>query len=170
MRSRATVILFVAAALAGCGGSGETKTVTFGAGAAGGPRTTTGPAADASGASGKAGAATGPALAERDGKVDGVPVHLELAQLKRSSGTTALLLRLTTSAEDRAQVGSSFDDGIFQKSTGPDADTLIGADTLTVSTFSTAPTGRSTSSAATRRTSAPATSISATASSAPARP
>ncbi len=90
--SRATVILFVAAALAGCGGSGETRTVTTGAGAAGGPRTTTGPAADASGASGKAGAATGPALAERDGKVDGVPVHLELAELKRASGTTTLLL------------------------------------------------------------------------------
>jgi len=132
MRLRAAVLLLAGAVLVGCGGSGETKTVTRdGAGAAPGPRTTTGPEAAASGASGEQGAAAaGPALAGRDGQVDGIPVRLELAELKRTSGTTALGLRLTTTSEDRAQVAGTFDDGIFQESTAPDADSVLGGSTL----------------------------------------
>jgi len=132
MRVRAAVLLLAGAVLAGCGGSGETKTVTRdGAGAAPGPQTTTGPEAAASGASGEKGAAAaGPALAGRDGKIDDSPVRLEIAELKRTSGTTALVLRLTTAADNNAQVASTFDDGIYQKSTAPDADTVIGGSTL----------------------------------------
>lgn len=39
-------------------------------------------------------------------------------------------MRLTTTAEDRVQVGSELDDGIFQESTAPDADSIIGGSTL----------------------------------------
>lgn len=126
MRSRAAVLLLAVVVLAGCGGSGGTSTVTVdGAGTpAAGPRTTTGPEAGASGASGATRAAgTRPALAERTGNVDGAPVRLEIAELKRANGTTSLQLRLTTTTTDnpRIQVAQTFDDGISQKVSDPDA-------------------------------------------------
>ncbi len=118
------------ALLAGCGGDGETKTVTVGDAGAGArtqtPRTTgaaTTPAGDPA-------TADGPALASRTGTIDGVRVTLEIAQLQRSGQTTALSLRLTTDGDKRAQVSSTFDNGTFDKSRSKDASSIIGGSTL----------------------------------------
>ena len=119
--------------LSGCGGDGETKTVTVG-GAGGAPqtqpapRTTTG--AVPTTPTGEPAASDGRALASRVGTIDGVRVTLEIAELKRSGATTALSLRLTTDADDRAQVADTFDNGTYEKSRSPDAASISGGSTL----------------------------------------
>jgi hypothetical protein len=112
----------------GCGGDGETKTVTVGAvQAQPEPRTTTGAATTPAGEPAPSG---GPALVSRTGTIDGQRVTLEIAELKRSGATTALSLRLTTDTDERAQVGGTFDNGVFDKSTSRDASSIAGGSTL----------------------------------------
>lgn len=124
---RVRLILLCGVVLAGCGGSSETKTVTVGATSTAAPETTSGAAA----ATGPTGATTAPAIASRQGNVDGVATTFEIAGLARAGGTTTLTIRLSTSEEGtRAQVAGSFDDGIFQKSTARDANSIIGGQTL----------------------------------------
>jgi len=122
-------LLLVCVVIAGCGGSGSTKTVTVGTSAARSgtttaPASTTGARAPAS--------KTGPALASRDGLVDKQPVTLQIAELKRSGSTTALILRLQEGpgAGTTAQVAETFDDGLFEKQTGNGATSISGGSSL----------------------------------------
>lgn len=119
----------VCVVIAGCGGSGSTKTVTVGTSAARSgtttaPASTTGARAPAS--------KTGPALASRDGLVDKQPVTLQIAELKRSGSTTALTFRLQEGpgADATAQVAETFDDGLFEKQTGNGATSISGGSSL----------------------------------------
>lgn len=116
--------------LIGCGGDGETTTVTVGD--AGATQTQAAPRAGSAATTpaGEPAASDGPALASRAGTIDGVRVTLEIAELKRSGATTALSLRLTTEADERAQVAGTFDNGIFDKSRSRDASSISGGSTL----------------------------------------
>ena len=101
--------------LIGCGGGGETKTVTVpsdepapdGAATAEAeatPSATVGPDGEA------------PAIAQSKGSVDGDRVQLVLTELRRSGPTVIVNARLEVVDPDSdAQVGSVFDDGIYQQ-------------------------------------------------------
>ncbi len=117
--------------LVGCGGDGETTTVTVG-GDAGETQTQAAPrtGSAATTPADEPAASDGPALASRAGTIDAVRVTLEIAELKRSGATTALSLRLTTEADKRAQVAGTFDNGIFDKSRSRDASSISGGSTL----------------------------------------
>lgn len=134
MVRRAAALLLFGALLAGCGGSGETKTVTETA--AGGSSSAAEPPPETTGSSAESTPAPpeeGKALAARAGAVDGDKVRLEIVELARSGGITALTFRLSRSDEEdegTSQVGDTFDDGIFQKSTEKDADSIVGGSTL----------------------------------------
>lgn len=58
------------------------------------------------------------------------PITLGIAELARSGATVVLTLRLTNHSDDRAQVASTFDDGIFQEITSPDAGSTAGGSSL----------------------------------------
>lgn len=122
-------LLLVCVVIAGCGGSGSTKTVTIGTSAAR-SGTTTAPASTTG--AGAPASKTGPALASRDGLVDKQPVTLQIAELKRSGSTTALILRLQEGpgADATAQVAETFDDGLFEKQTGNGATSISGGTSL----------------------------------------
>lgn len=122
-------LLLVCVVIAGCGGSGSTKTVTVGSSAAQ-SGTTTAPASTTG--AGAPASKTGPALASRDGLVDKQPVTLQIAELKRSGSTTALTLRLQEGpgAGTTAQVAGTFDDGLFEKQTGNGATSISGGSSL----------------------------------------
>lgn len=121
-------LLLVCVVIAGCGGSGSTKTVTVGTSAARSGTTT----APASTTGARAPASTGPVLASRDGLVDKQPVTLQIAELKRSGSTTALTLRVQEGpgAGTTAQVAETFDDGLFEKQTGNGATSISGGSSL----------------------------------------
>lgn len=61
-------------------------------------------------------AQSGPALARRDGQINGEPVTLEIVELRRSGGTAALNIRLsmptgTGDVEEGPDIEDTFDDG-----------------------------------------------------------
>jgi len=122
LRRYIAILLLAGAALGGCGGS-TTKTVT----AAAPPPTA---AATTPSRTATPPPPSGSAAASRAGVVDGHPVTLEIVGARRSGLTTVLSLRLTTTDSGIAQVASTFDDGIFQKSRSPDASSVSGGDTL----------------------------------------
>ena len=110
-------VVWVAGALvalaAGCGGGGETKTVTVQATPEGGEAGAS-PTAEASATPGPDGEA--PAIAQSKGSVDGKRVEFVLTELRRSGPTVILNARLENSdPESAAQVASAFDDGAYQK-------------------------------------------------------
>lgn len=73
-------------------------------------------------------APAGPALASRQGQVDGQAVLLEIAELKHSGQTATLAVRLTTTVDDRAQVAGTFGNGEFEEISG--ANSIAGGNTL----------------------------------------
>ena len=101
--------------LIGCGGGGETKTVTVPADEPAPDGTATAEAeAEASPTPGPDGEL--PAIAQSKGSVDGERVTVVLTELRRSGPTVVLNARLEIADPDSAaQVGSVFDDGIYQQ-------------------------------------------------------
>lgn len=73
---------------------------------------------------------SGEALASREGQIDGEPVLLEVTELRRSGGTTALTLRLSvgepSAGEDEAsaQIAQTFDDGLGEATGGQGQDSF----------------------------------------------
>lgn len=126
MRVRASALAgMMAVALAACGGT-TTKTVTTSASPS---KTTTTHVAGTTPTGTTTTAAAAP-LASRTGNVDNIPVTFSIVSLKRAGSTVQLTFSLTTKSSDRAQVGSAFDDGLFEKITSPGASTVSGADSL----------------------------------------
>jgi hypothetical protein len=115
----------VVVALAGCGGSTKTVTVTAK------PTTTRVTGTTAGGATTTAAVAS-PPVASRDGSVDQEPVTLSILSLKRSGATVELTFELTLdkTASQHAQVAGAFDDGEYEKVTSPGASGLSGVNTL----------------------------------------
>jgi hypothetical protein len=111
-------------ALAGCGGSDKKSS-----GGSGSTKTTAGPQATATSPGGKPAAAPEKALAARTGTIDGEAVQLEIVELKRGGDSTALTLRLSKQASGGAQVGGTFDDGLFEKLKNSD-NSIAGGNTL----------------------------------------
>jgi hypothetical protein len=101
-------------ALAGCGGGDDDKKSSSTSETTAKPSTSTSP-------SGKPVATPQKVVAAREGSVDQKPVTLEILELKRSGGTSALTFRLTAKdSEGSAQVAQTFDDGISEKIKGTD--------------------------------------------------
>lgn len=73
---------------------------------------------------------SGEALASREGAIDGDAVLLEVTELRRSGGTTALTLRLSvgepSAGEDEAsaQIAQTFDDGLGEATGGQGQDSF----------------------------------------------
>jgi hypothetical protein len=122
--ARVASALLVLVLIAGCGGGDKkSSSKTSGSQASGPQSTSTTPG-------GKVQTTPAKAIASRDGSMDQKPVKLEIVELKRSGGTTALNIRLTTTSTDgTAQVASTFDDGIFEKLKNS-SDPTAGADSL----------------------------------------
>ncbi len=112
--------------LAGCGGSDKSNkqsSKTTQSAPSGAQSTATSP-------SGKVVAMPEKAIASRDGSMDGKAVKLEIVELKRSGGTSALTIRVSAlPGTSGAQVAQTFDDGIAQKVKGTQ-DVTVGLDTL----------------------------------------
>lgn len=125
VRACAVVAVLSVAALAGCGGSTKTKTVTVTAK----PVATRAAGTAASGTKTTVGATSAP-LATRLGTVAHDPVRLSIDSLERSGTTSELTFSLTTTATDNVQIGSTFDDGVDEKVTAPGATILSAANTL----------------------------------------
>ncbi len=129
-RTSGALLLTGLVALGGCGGSDKNdkqSSKTTQSAPSGAQSTSTSPG-------GKVVATPEKAIASRDGSVDSKPVKLEIVQLKRSGGTSALSFRLSelTSTGDSsglAQVASTFDDGILEKEKNTD-DPTVGGDSL----------------------------------------
>lgn len=130
LEARFMVLLLGAALLAGCGGAGTDGRAT--------QRTVDGPAGQPSPPTATGDAAGGatpvltdpPSLGSRRGRVDGVPVRLDLAEVRRNGATVRVVLRLTTRSAEEAQVSQTFDDGTTQSNTHPDSDSTEGVFTM----------------------------------------
>jgi hypothetical protein len=111
-RTSGALLLTGLVALGGCGGSDKgdkqsSKTTQSAPSAA--QSTSTSP-------SGKKVAVPEQAIATRSGSMDQKPVTLEIVELKRSGGTSALTFRVSARAgASGAQVAQTFDDGLSQK-------------------------------------------------------
>jgi len=130
LEARFKVLLLGAAVLTGCGGAGTdggaARRTADGSARQPSPPTATGEAA---------GGVTGvlpdpPSLASRRGRVDGVPVRLDLSEVRRNGATVRVVLRLTTRSGEEAQVSDTFDDGTTQSNTEPDTDSTAGVFTM----------------------------------------
>lgn len=113
----------VVIAVAGCGGSTKTVTVTAK------PVTTRVTGTTPSGSTTTA-TVTSPPLATRLGTVGGDPVTLSIVSLKRTGATVELTFSLSTTSTDRPAVDQTFDDGEYEKITSPGASDISGGSTL----------------------------------------
>lgn len=103
----------VAIAVAGCGGSTKTVTVTAK------PVTTRVTGKTPTGTT--TATVTSPPLATRTGTIDKEPVTLSIVSLQRSGTTVELTMSLSTTSSQSVTVGATFDDGVAQNITGGNA-------------------------------------------------